>query len=84
MFSGRICNQYVLSEIHQESLQTEGKQWQIIVKKKPNKTNKTKQKKGGENGLQRKGKSVSNSKLILMVRSMLIRLFIDIELKYMI
>lgn len=52
-------------------------------KKKPTKQIKQ-NKKGGENGLQRKGKSVSNSKLILMVRSMLIRFFIDIELKYMI
>lgn len=40
------------------------------------KINKTKQKSGGENGLQRKGKCVSNSKLILMVKSMLISSFL--------
>lgn len=58
-------------------MQAEGKKEANNSKKK--KINKTKQKSGGENGLQRKGKCVSNSKLILMVKSMLIQLFIGTE-----
>lgn len=34
VFSGRICNQYVLNEIHQESLQAEGKKEANNSKKK--------------------------------------------------